>query len=210
MNNEEQKILGYYDYTVILTYIGIFTGLIGLSFVMKDAFQNAAVCLMISGACDMFDGAIANTKARTPSEKKFGIQIDSLSDLICFGVLPAMFVYRLNGSGTLSFGVACGYVLCALIRLAYFNVSEEERQSSELTARKIYYGLPVTTAALFVPALYALTEKGEYSVILLMIMGILFLTPFKIKKPKIIGKLVLAAMGLFEFGFIILGVLADV
>ena len=48
---------------------------------------------MITGLCDTFDGAVASTKDRTASEKRFGVQIDSLCDLIGFGVLPGIFVY---------------------------------------------------------------------------------------------------------------------
>ena len=55
---------------------------------------------MIAGLCDMFDGKIASTMERTRQEKRFGVQIDSLSDLICFGVLPALIVY--SGGGRLN------------------------------------------------------------------------------------------------------------
>ena len=56
----------------------------------------ALLCLMFAGFCDMFDGKIASTMKRTKQEKRFGIQIDSLSDLICFGALPALIVFHLS------------------------------------------------------------------------------------------------------------------
>ena len=96
---ERKKICGYYDYTVILTYIGIFIGFTGIVFIMEGKYREASICLMISGMCDMFDGTVASTKQRNRREKRFGIQIDSLSDLICFGVLPALypvFMYYLH------------------------------------------------------------------------------------------------------------------
>ena len=85
-------MLGIYNYTVILTYIGMLVSFLGLSFAMGGNIQAALLCLMISGVCDMFDGKIASTMERTKQQKRFGIQIDSLSDLICFGVLPAVIV----------------------------------------------------------------------------------------------------------------------
>ena len=71
-------MLGIYNYTVILTYIGMLVSFLGLSFAMGGNIQAALLCLMISGVCDMFDGKIASTMERTKQQKRFGIQIDSL------------------------------------------------------------------------------------------------------------------------------------
>ena len=61
---------------------------------IKDRYVGSLICLMLAGVCDMFDGTIASTKKdRTRDERTFGIQIDSLSDIICFGVLPAVWVF---------------------------------------------------------------------------------------------------------------------
>lgn len=208
--NKDKKILGYYDYTVILTYIGMLFGFMGLTLAAGGNFGSAAVCLMISGVCDMFDGAVASTKNRSKNEKKFGIQIDSLSDLICFGVLPAMFVYKISGENTAGFVIASAYTLCALIRLAYFNVCEEERQESENGSRKCYRGLPVTSAALVIPAIYVATEQSFVFLAVLSLMAALFLSPIKIKKPEIAGKIVIAATGILELSFVVIGAISRV
>lgn len=92
----KKKLLGYYDYTVILTYCGVLFSLLGILRVISQNYWNAVFCLMLAGVCDMFDGTVASTKDRNASEKRFGIQIDSLSDLISFGVMPAVFVYKLS------------------------------------------------------------------------------------------------------------------
>lgn len=196
---QNKKLLGYYNYTVVLTYIGMIVGVTGLLFVIKHKFQGAVICLMIAGICDMFDGAVAATKKRDEKEKKFGIQIDSLSDLICFGVLPSIFVTQIENSNYINFAIAICYILCALIRLAYFNVQEEERQNIENTARKYYHGLPVTMVSLFLPAVYILFKRQYAFTCLLLIMAVLFLSPIKIKKPEILGKVIMAILGLLEF-----------
>ena len=85
-------MIGIYNYTVVLTYIGMLSGFAGITFAMHDNLHSALICLVIAGVCDMFDGKIASTMDRTQREKRFGIQIDSLSDLISFGVLPAVIV----------------------------------------------------------------------------------------------------------------------
>ena len=144
-------MIGYYNYTVILTYIGTIFGFIGITYTFNNNLKLALICLMISGFCDMFDGKIASTMKRSKAEKRFGIQIDSLSDLICFGVLPSLLVLRLTKGELIYVAITVMYLLCALVRLAWFNVDEEERQEKEDCTRDTYLGLPVTTSALILP-----------------------------------------------------------
>ena len=89
----KKGLLGYYNYTVVLTYVGMLTAFMGILQVLNRNFSAAVVCLLVSGVCDMFDGKVAATKVRDHNEKCFGIQIDSLSDLVSFGIFPALFVY---------------------------------------------------------------------------------------------------------------------
>lgn len=199
----EPKLLGCYNYTVILTYIGMLFGFGGILSAMEDKLLNAFSCLMVAGVCDMFDGAIAATRQRTEQEKSFGIQIDSLSDLICFGVLPAVITHHLSQKGIVSAGICTLYLLCALIRLAWFNVDEQERQTTDASPRSLYFGLPVTLSALFVPSLYSLSRLclWNMSAVLhsaLLVMGTLFLIPFPLKKPKLPGKLCIVLCGMAE------------
>ena len=205
----KKKLLGYYDYTVILTYCGMLFAFGGILQVIKGDYWNAVISLMLAGICDMFDWAVASTKDRDEKEKKFGIQIDSLSDLISFGVLPGIFVYMISGQSALV-GIISGlFVLCALIRLAYFNVLEEERQKETTECRKSYLGIPVTNIAILLPACYLLFDhRIMKSVIcfpvLLSILGIGFLLPVKIRKPGVIGKAAIVMVGILEAVFMML------
>ena len=182
-------MLGFYNYTVILTYLGMLTGFAGIACAFEGSLRAALICLVIAGVCDMFDGKIASTMDRNRQEKRFGIQIDSLSDLICFGVLPAMIAYA-NGGGKLRWLPSALYLLCALIRLAWFNVDEEERQDREGGRRKVYLGLPVTTAAVIFPLLFGLGWKYTWPLqflapLILLLTAAAFLTPFRVKKPTL-------------------------
>lgn len=201
--NREKKLLGYYDYTVILTYCGMLFSFYGILRVISQDYWNAVLCLMLAGICDMFDGAVASTKDRNEREKRFGIQIDSLSDLISFGVFPAIFVYMISGKNALVGLIASIFALCALIRLAYFNVLEEERQRQTTESRKSYLGVPVTVIAIFLPAVYLLYDHRLLRSILcfpllLAVMGISYLLPVEIKKPGIIGKAGIVLLGILE------------
>lgn len=198
-----KRLLGYYDYTVILTYCGMLTAFVGIFRVLASDYWGAVLCLMLAGVCDMFDGAIAATKKRTDSEKRFGIQIDSLSDLISFGVLPGVFVYIISDQNTIVGVIVSLFVLCALIRLAYFNVLEEDRQKETSERRKSYLGVPVTTIAILLPAVYLLYDYQLCKSIicfpiLLIFIGIGYLLPVEIKKPGIIGKIGIMIVGILE------------
>ncbi len=201
---KEKKPLGYYDYTVVLTYIGMLCSFAAILFSINERYLDAVFFLMMAGVCDMFDGAVANTKDRTPPEKKFGIQIDSLSDLVGFGIMPAVFVYMISGKSIAGGVIAALYALTALIRLAYFNVNEEERQQQTDEKRKVIQGLPVTTIAILLPIVFCLQGSGRIHtkvsyMILLVLCGIGFLSPFEIKKPNLVGKICLIIVGILEF-----------
>ncbi len=89
--------LGFYDYTVVLTYISLGISVFGITRALEGDFKVAIFCLALSGLCDMFDGKIARTKKnRTEDEKNFGIQIDSFCDVVCFGIFPVMICYCLG------------------------------------------------------------------------------------------------------------------
>lgn len=212
---EKKKLCGYYDYTVVLTYLGMLAGFTGIIYTTEGAYRHAIICLMVAGVCDMFDGTIAATKQRTVQEKRFGVQIDSLSDLICFGVLPGVFVYRNSGRSYLGFFAGCLYVLCALIRLAYFNVLEEERQQVETGCRTHFLGVPVTTVALVLPVLVVIRKRVAFCEtklipFALILMAITFVLPLKVKKPRGLGKAGIAFTGLVEFIILLMGLGMDI
>ena len=204
------SVLGYYKYWVILTYIGIVSAVTGMSFAISGNIKNAIICLMICGACDMFDGPVARRAKRTDRERAFGIQIDSLADIVCFGVFPAVIGYTVCSGymksaigvpGTIiTLAVMSVYVLAALIRLAYFNVIEIELQSKK-EKRKYYEGLPVTSVALLLPIVYSaclgfkLSFPPAYGVAMIII-AIAFLLKVKIPKPKIRYMIIMCVIGL--------------
>lgn len=203
-------MIGVYDYTVLLTYISFVSGLTGIYFAVNGNTFIGIICLMLSGLCDMFDGKVARTKkTRTEEEKKYGIQVDSLSDLVAFGVLPSAIGYGLGLASTYFFFVLYLLPLCALIRLAYFNVSEEIRSSKTTEVRKEYLGLPVTSTAIILPIIYFLKKLTSanfmyiYAVSLLII-SILFIKKFKIPKFQTKGLLVLAGFGAVIFILLLL------
>lgn len=161
--------------------------------------------LMFSGLCDMFDGKIARTKKdRTEDEKSFGIQIDSLCDIVCFGVLPACILFALDGIAMWQAVLGALFVLCGLIRLAYFNVMEEARQRTTTENRKSYVGLPITSSAVLIPLVMCFSKQLGSSLPhvytgALVLLSVLYICPFRIKKPGKAGGVLLLIAGVCIF-----------
>lgn len=195
-------MVGFYNYTVYLTYFSLVSAFIGIYYSFENNSFAAALCLLICGLCDMFDGKIARTKKdRTKEEKRFGVQIDSLCDCVCFGIFPAVLGISIGADRWWQLAVSAFFAVCGVIRLAYYNVTEEERQNSTDEKRRVFLGVPITTSALIIPLLICfssvLEERLAYLyTILLAAMGICFITPLKIKKPGKVGCSIMIFIGI--------------
>ena len=190
LKKEKQDMLGFYDYTVVLTYISLVISVFGMTRALAGDFKVAILCLALSGLCDMFDGKIARTKKdRTEDEKKFGIQIDSLCDVVCFGVFPALICYCLGMDRIPGIIILCLYCVASVIRLGYFNVMEEKRQNETSELRQYYQGLPITSMAIILPFIYLLRKGCGANFLLVshvavVVVGVLFISDIKVKKPQ--------------------------
>ena len=194
-------MIGFYNYTVWLTYIGMLSSVVGIGFAGSGKITAAVICLMFSGFCDMFDGIVARSKKdRTDEERRYGIQLDSLSDVVCFGVLPVAIGYNIGADAWWQVAIMALFALAGLIRLAYYNVPEEPRQQQTTEKRKHYLGVPITTSALTVPLLFCFRGLlGGYFALaytlLLLVNGAFFITPIQVKKPSKTGLAVMLVLG---------------
>lgn len=186
------KLIGFYDYTVLLTYGSVVSAVMGMVQASKGSFTAAILCLMVCGICDAFDGMVARSKKnRTDDEKTFGIQLDSLCDVISFGAFPAFLCYCMGVDGVFGLICVCLYCLCAVCRLAFFNVLEAKRQQTEGGSNKYYRGLPVTSISMLFPLVYlfhGLFTAEVFALILhgmLLVVAFLFVLDFRVKKPDL-------------------------
>ena len=194
-------MIGFYNYTVWLTYIGMLSSVVGIGFACGGNITAAVICLMFSGFCDMFDGIVARTKQdRTDEERRYGIQLDSLSDVVCFGVLPVAIGYNIGATAWWQVAGMAAFALAGLIRLAYYNVTEEARQQQTTEKRKHYLGVPITSSALTVPLLFCFEGLLGRNfpiayTLLLLVNGALFVLPVQVKKPGKTGLAIMLALG---------------
>lgn len=203
-------MIGFYDYTVILTYVSLVISITGMTLASTGHYKTAIVCLALSGFCDMFDGKIARTKKdRSEEAKRFGIQIDSLCDVVCFGVFPIIICYSMGVRDIIGFIILMYYGVAGVIRLAFFNVMEEIRQNETSENRKYYQGLPITSASVALPLVYLFRPLFSEDIFLVLIrfimllIGTLFITNFKFKKPSnlMISLMVVIVAGAILFMF---------
>lgn len=103
-----------------ITVLALCAGLTGIRFAMADRWQPAVLAIVIAAVLDAMDGRVARM---LNGQSKFGAELDSLSDVISFGVAPALLLYMwtLNGAGTLGWVAALAFAVCCALRLARFN-----------------------------------------------------------------------------------------
>ena len=198
--------IGKYNKSAILTYIGLLSSAIGIYFAFYEMLSYSMICLIISGICDLFDGKFARMCKRNYEEKEFGVQIDSLVDVVSFLVLPCCIGLKvLIDLPKISNIVFIFYMLAGIIRLAWFNMNSNKDE-----AVKYYIGLPVTYSALIIPLVYAinliyanLSISYIYFFIYLVI-GLAFILNIKIVKPKGIWYVLFAILAITAITLIIM------
>lgn len=178
--------VGEYDKSVVLTYFGAALALTAIYLILQGQVTLAMMAFIGSGVCDLFDGVVARRFKRTAAQERFGIEIDSLCDMISFAALPAvLFLTQLPfGVGNLCFAIL--YVLAAVTRLAHFN----RLAKGEEGGTGYFIGVPVTYGALVFPLTYLLMQWWRPSVlgivwaILALLMSFLFVWNQRIPKPN--------------------------
>ncbi|MGH7339339.1 MAG: CDP-diacylglycerol--serine O-phosphatidyltransferase [Candidatus Rokuibacteriota bacterium] len=131
---------GVYILPNLFTTAGLFAGFYSIICTLNARYDLAATMILVAQLCDVLDGRIARLTRTTSS---FGIQYDSLADLIAFGVAPGILVYQwaLVPWGRWGWLAASLYVTCGALRLARFNV---QIASAE---KRYFIGLPIPAAA---------------------------------------------------------------
>ncbi|GJL54539.1 MAG: CDP-diacylglycerol--serine O-phosphatidyltransferase [Nitrospirales bacterium] len=137
---EPKRRRGVYLIPNLLTTGNLFSGLASILFVFSGNYQAAAIAIFVAIVFDTLDGTSARLMKST---SQFGLQYDSLGDLISFGVAPGLVIYAwaLNTPTMLGAAVMFAFVACGALRLARYNVSATSNDN------KAFTGLPIPGAA---------------------------------------------------------------
>ncbi len=189
-------MIGEYNKSVILTYVGIAFAVFGMYFAINQNINFAFLCFIVCGVCDLFDGAIARRCKRTQQAKEFGVQLDSLADVVLFLALPSVIAFTTLGS----LGFVCiPYVIAGIIRLAWFNITTAQSSNT------YFQGLPVTYSALIFCVFYLIHKllpaivSYNYIAVIYILCALAFVLNFKIKKPRGIAYLFFALLAIVVF-----------
>ena len=140
----------------ILTLIGVCIGLSSIKFALDSKYEIAVIAIIFAALIDGLDGRIARLIKAT---SKVGKELDSLTDVISFGVAPAfiMYFWSLNNIGKFGWLLCLIYVVCVTLRLARFNVHSNEETSWK---DNFFEGVPSPAGGILVlmPLIYSLSE----------------------------------------------------
>lgn len=163
-----------------LTLCGMFFGFFSILAAIKGNYIHAAWAIMIANVFDGLDGWVARL---THSTTRFGIELDSLSDLVAFGVAPAVMVYKWSIApfGRVGIAVAFFFAACGALRLARYNVQMGSTES------KAFTGMPIPGAASVMASLVifyyefwdGVPEKNLFILLLTLLLSLLMVSTLR-------------------------------
>ncbi|AKF24338.1 CDP-diacylglycerol--serine O-phosphatidyltransferase [Sulfurovum lithotrophicum] len=165
----------------LFTASSIFIGVLSIVEASKEDFNSAAWLILLALVFDGLDGRVARM---TNTTSQFGVEFDSLADIISFGIAPAMLLYFFTGNEFGRFGILVSalYVIFGAIRLARFNICTAKADPN------VFIGLPIPTAAIFISMWILLFHKyalENYSILLLFLcLGISLLMVSNFRYPS--------------------------
>ena len=158
----------------ILTLVGVCIGLSSIKFALDAKYELAIIAVVFAAVIDGLDGRIARLIKGT---SKVGKELDSLTDVISFGVAPAfiMYFWLLNNLGKFGWLLCLIYVVCVVLRLARFNVNSNEESSWR---DNFFEGIPSPAGGILVlmPLIYSLSGFEFLKISLETLVPIFFIT----------------------------------
>lgn len=140
----------------LVTLVGLCAGLTAIRYVLDGHYEIAAALIVLAALLDGIDGLVAR---RLNAASHFGAELDSLSDFVCFGVAPGVFIFHfaLEGMPGIGWLAVLLYILCACLRLARFNVM---RNAPPPPGRAHFVGVPAPAGAMLALLPVYLTLAG--------------------------------------------------
>ena len=181
---KKRLFIGQYRLCDLVTMLSTLSASIGIILCLNGHTNIPFLLLFVCCICDSFDGIIARMRKNTEFETSYGVELDSLSDMIAFGVFPAVLALTTVKYSIINY-IAPLYILAGLIRLTYFNALNINKK-----AEKGYFrGVPITTISLIYPLYYFikinnLTLYSIFTIVSISLLGVLFITNIRVKKPN--------------------------
>lgn len=168
----------------LFTSANLLFGFLAITLAYKDQFENAAWAILLASVFDLLDGRVARLTHTTTS---FGVEFDSLCDLVSFGMAPSLLMYVscLQNFGRLGLAVAIIFTLCGALRLARFNVL------ASVLPKAYFQGLPIpiasatiATSVFFAKEIGFVMTNSIAVVGMVLFLGLLMITTFRFPSFK--------------------------
>ena len=187
----------------ILTLLALAAGLTAIRFGLDGRWEHAVLAIIVAAVLDALDGRIARL---LKGASKFGAELDSLSDFVCFGVSPVLVLYlwTMKDAGRLGWVLVMLFTICCGLRLARFNVMMEDHDAPAWQAR-FFTGIPAPAGGGLVLLPMVMSFQGSegffrqpwvVGIFMLVIAGMLVSTipTYSFKKLKISQHWILPTM----------------
>jgi CDP-diacylglycerol---serine O-phosphatidyltransferase len=188
----------------VLTLAALCSGLTAIRFGLQGEFRLAVIAIIVAAIFDALDGRVARRLGVT---SKFGAELDSLSDFLCFGVAPSFVLYlaSLKDGGALGWVITLMFPICSALRLARFNTALMSDTPPPAWTGSYFTGVPAPAGALLalIPLLVSFEVDAAWpshpvvvGVALLLVGGLMVsrLPTFSFKKGRVPRHLVLPAL----------------
>lgn len=159
----------------IITYLNLIFGLASIFFAIEKEFAMSSIMLLIAVVMDYFDGKVASLLDK---KTDFGKQIDSLCDLVSFGIAPGILgvfyskINMLEPSYFLLISIAF-FLICGVSRLARYNIISHPQS---------FVGMPITLNGIIFPIFYSLSLNASLLPLIYLTSGILMVSTIKVKR----------------------------
>ncbi len=166
---DDFKILRLIKFADVLTLTNVIFGIISILFAIKGWYNTASFMLILAVASDYLDGKVAKTMGQ---QNEFGKELDSLADTVSFGVAPAIFGFALIQTplALISFTI---FLFCGILRLARYNIMD---------IKGSFAGMPITLNGVIIPLTFFLDTPIKFYPYIYLVLGILMVSSFRIKK----------------------------
>lgn len=189
-----KKFIGFYRACDFVTMLGCFMALLGCILAINGSKLIPIFCLVLAGICDAFDGVLARKGKFVNEQSVYGRELDSLSDMISFGLFPLVLtVCNLPSNSYFAWVCIIFYTLCGMIRLAYFNMMD----ICEISDKKYFVGVPITFISICYPIVYLICYYFDFKYfniiapLFFMLVGLSFIYRVKIRKLTNNDKIIL-------------------
>jgi CDP-diacylglycerol--serine O-phosphatidyltransferase len=195
--------IGAYNPACLVSLSGFVAAVGAIALAAAGRVEFALACLVLAGLADLFDGVVARRLRRSDYEREFGVQLDTVVDVVSFVLAPFVIAFSVGLRSPAALGAMVLFTLAGAVRLAHFNTLSAQGADQSTHHR----GLPVTYTALIFPVLFILRDAVPAATFKLLL-GVAFpliagafVMDLPIRKPRGVFYVLFPVLGVMLVGY---------